>query len=217
MRRLVIFDLDGTLIETVGDLAASCNAILRRHELPEHSFEEYRHFVGNGVKKLVERALPDSWREEEQVERLCREFIDYYTAHIDCHSYCYEGVRELLGELIRRGVQLAVVSNKFQQGTSLLIGRLFPEIPFLAVFGHSEEHPLKPDPRADLEVMRLAGVAPAETIHVGDTATDICAAIAAGALPVGVSWGFRTREELLKAGAHCVIDTPSQLLDLLTL
>lgn len=215
MKRLVIFDLDGTLLETVGDLAASCNAILERHGLPVHSFEAYRSFVGNGVRKLVERALPEPWREAERVEQLCAEFIAYYTAHIDCHSYCYEGVRELLSELTRRGVKLAVVSNKFQQGTSLLIERLFPEVRFVAVFGHSEEHPLKPDPGADLEVMRLAGVLPEQTIHVGDTATDIRAALAAGAMPVGVSWGFRTSEELLEAGARVVIDHPLELLDLL--
>lgn len=216
MKRLVIFDLDGTLLETIGDLAASCNAILRRYDLPEHDYAAYRRFVGNGVRKLVERALPETWRTPERVKRLRDEFVAYYTAHIDCHSYAYEGIRELLQELVRRGVQLAVVSNKFHTGTSLLIERFFAEIPFVAIFGQREGVALKPDPTADLEVMQLAGAAPEETIHLGDTASDVKAAQAAGVMAIGVSWGFRSREELLQEGAEVVIDRPEELLDLLS-
>lgn len=212
MIKLVIFDLDGTLLETVGDLAASCNAVLRRYGLPEHDYAAYRRFVGNGVRKLCERALPEQWRTEAQIDRIRDEFVAYYTAHIDCHSYAYEGISYLLEELVARGIKVAVVSNKFQQGTDLLIRKFFPEIPFVAVFGNRPEVPLKPDPAADLEVLRLAGVAPEEALHLGDTASDIRAAKAAGIGAVGVSWGFRSREELLEAGADRVIDRAEELL-----
>ncbi len=215
MIKLVVFDLDGTLLETIGDLGASCNAVLRRYGLPEHTYEEYRHFVGNGVRKLCERALPEAWRSPERVEQVRREFVEYYTTHIDRHTVAYPGIPQLLERLLERGVQVAVVSNKFQQGTSLLIERFFPGIPFVAVLGQCEGVPLKPDPTADLQVLSRAGVAPEEALHVGDTATDIAAARAAGMGTVGVTWGFRSREELLSAGADAVIDHAEQLLDLL--
>ncbi len=213
--KLVIFDLDGTLLETVGDLAASCNAVLRSHSLPVHDYAAYRRFVGNGVRKLCERALPEELRSDDRIDRLRDEFVAYYTAHIDCHSYAYEGIDELLAELVARGVKIAVVSNKFQRGTELLVERFFANIPFVALFGNRPEVPLKPDPAADCEVLRLAGVTPDQALHVGDTASDIKAARAAGVGAVGVSWGFRTRDELIEAGAERVIDHPSELLALL--
>lgn len=216
MIKLVIFDLDGTLLETVGDLAASCNAVLRSHGLPEHDYAAYRRFVGNGVRKLCERALPEALRTEEQIDRVRDEFVAYYTAHIDCHSYAYEGIFDLLEALVARGVKVAVVSNKFQQGTELLVQKFFPTTPFAAVFGNRPEVPLKPDPAADFEVLERTGVSPCEALHVGDTASDIRAAKAAGIGAVGVSWGFRSREELLEAGADVVIDHPRELLDLLS-
>ncbi len=215
MIKLVIFDLDGTLLETVGDLAASCNAVLRRRSLPEHDYAAYRRFVGNGVRKLCERALPEALRTEALIDTLRDEFVAYYTAHIDCHSYAYAGIPELLRELVARGVKVAVLSNKFQQGTELLIRKFFPEIPFLAVWGNRPEVPLKPDPWADRELLTLAGVAPEEALHVGDTASDIRAAKGCGIGAVGVSWGFRSREELLEAGADRVIDRAEELLALL--
>lgn len=215
MIKLVIFDLDGTLLETVGDLGASCNAVLRRYGLPEHDYASYRRFVGNGVRKLCERALPAQLRTEERIDRFRDEFVAYYTTHIDCHSYAYEGISNLLEELVARGVKVAVVSNKFQRGTELLIERFFPRIPFVAVLGNREGVPLKPDPTADLEVLARASVAAAEALHVGDSGTDIAAAHAAGLGAVGVSWGFRTREELLEAGADVVIDRAEELLSLL--
>lgn len=216
MIKLVIFDLDGTLLETVGDLAASCNAVMRSHGYPEHDYAAYRRFVGNGVRKLCERALPEAERSDELIDRIRDEFVAYYTAHIDCHSYAYEGILPLMEELHRRGVGLAVVSNKFQQGTELLIERFFPHLHFVAVWGNRPEVPLKPDPQADLAVLALAGVAPSEALHVGDTASDVKAALAAGVGAVGVSWGFRSREELFEAGAEWVIDRPEELLDLLS-
>lgn len=212
MIKLVIFDLDGTLLETVGDLGASCNAVLRRHGLPEHDYASYRRFVGNGVRKLCERALPESLRTDARIDAFRDEFVAYYTAHIDCHSYAYEGIMDLLAQLTARGVKVAVVSNKFQQGTELLVERFFPDIPFVAVLGNRAGVPLKPDPTADREVLAKAGVEAREALHVGDSGTDIAAACAAGIGAVGVSWGFRSRAELLEAGADIVIDRAEELL-----
>ena len=130
MTRLAIFDLDGTLLNTIGDLAVSCNAVLALRGLPQHSYEDYCRFVGNGIMRLVERALPEALRTPYTVDAVRRDFVAYYLAHIDEHTLPYEGIPELLAELQRRGVRLAVASNKFQAGTEKLIGRYFPDIRF---------------------------------------------------------------------------------------
>ena len=129
MTRLAIFDLDGTLLNTIGDLAVSCNAVLALRGLPQHSYEDYCRFVGNGIMRLVERALPEALRTPYTVDAVRRDFVAYYLAHIDEHTLPYEGIPELLDELQRRGVRLAVASNKFQAGTEKLIGRYFPRHP----------------------------------------------------------------------------------------
>ena len=123
MTRLAIFDLDGTLLNTIGDLAVSCNAVLALRGLPQHSYEDYCRFVGNGIMRLVERALPEALRTPYTVDAVRRDFVAYYLAHIDEHTLPYEGIPELLAELQRRGVRLAVASNKFQAGTEKLIGQ----------------------------------------------------------------------------------------------
>ena len=146
MTRLAIFDLDGTLLNTIGDLAVSCNAVLALRGLPQHSYEDYCRFVGNGIMRLVERALPEALRTPYTVDAVRRDFVAYYLAHIDEHTLPYEGIPELLDELQRRGVRLAVASNKFQAGTEKLIGRYFPDIRFDVVLGQRPDVPLKPDP-----------------------------------------------------------------------
>ena len=132
---LVIFDLDGTLIDTIGDLAVACNAVLALRGLPQHSYEEYCHFVGNGIMRLVERALPEPLRTPETVAAVRADFVKYYTEHIDAHTKPYAGIPELVAELVRRGVRLAVASNKFQAGTEKLVRLFFPGVEFAAVFG----------------------------------------------------------------------------------
>ena len=122
---LVIFDLDGTLLDTIGDLAVACNAVLGVRGLPQHTYEEYCHFVGNGILRLVERALPEPLRTPETVAAVRADFVKYYTEHIDAHTRPYDGIPELIAELARRGVALAVASNKFQAGTEKLIGGAF--------------------------------------------------------------------------------------------
>ena len=213
MTRLAIFDLDGTLLNTIGDLAVSCNAVLALRGLPQHSYEDYCRFVGNGIMRLVERALPEALRTPYTVDVVRRDFVAYYLAHIDEHTFPYEGIPELLAELQRRGVRLAVASNKFQAGTEKLIGRYFPDIRFDVVLGQRPDVPLKPDPAAALNIAKELGIAPADFWYLGDTPTDLATCRGAGMNFIAVAWGFRSRQELSEAGAERIVDTPAQALE----
>lgn len=212
---LVIFDLDGTLLDTIGDLAVACNAMLALRGLPQHSYEEYCHFVGNGILRLVERALPEVLRTPENVAAARADFVKYYIDHIDCHTKPYAGIPELLAELTRRGVRMAVASNKFQEGTSKLIARFFPGVEFVAVFGQRPDVPLKPDPAVVDEILARARTPKERVLYVGDSGVDMQTARAAGVRSAGVTWGFRDREELQAAGACYLVDRPEQLIALL--
>lgn len=211
MTRLVIFDLDGTLLDTIGDLAVSCDAVLERHGLPRHSYEAYRGFVGNGILRLVERAIPEELRTPERVAAVRRDFVDYYTEHIDAHTHPYDGIPELLRDLADRGVGLAVASNKFQAGTEKLVRLFFGDIRFVAVLGQREGVPLKPDPAVVREILVKTGVAPGETLYVGDSGVDMRTAAAAGIRSVGVAWGFRSRAELEESGAWRIVEHPAEI------
>lgn len=211
--RLIIFDLDGTLLDTIGDLAVACNAVLAARGLPQHTYEQYRRFVGNGIMRLVERALPETLRTPETVAAVRADFVKYYTEHIDTHTKPYAGIPELLAQLVRRDIRLAVASNKFQAGTEKLIRRFFPDISFAAVLGQREGVPLKPDPAVAEEILAATGVARDRTLFVGDSGVDMLTAAAAGVRSAGVTWGFRERAELLEAGAWRIVDRPEALLE----
>ena len=213
--RLAIFDLDGTLLDTIGDLAVACNTVLALRGLPQHSYAEYCGFVGNGIMRLVERALPEPLRTPENVALARADFVRYYTEHIDTYTRPYEGIPALLAELTRRGVQLAVASNKFQAGTEKLVARFFPDIRFAAVLGQREGIPLKPDPAVAEEILTLTGVARDEALFVGDSGIDILTAQAAGIRSAGVAWGFRARAELEEAGADHIVERAEELLAIL--
>lgn len=215
MTRLVIFDLDGTLLDTIGDLAAACNTVLERRGFPCHTYEQYCGFVGNGVMRLVERALPEADRTPETVAAVRADFVKHYTEYINRYTKPYEGIPELLAELTRRGVRMAVASNKFQAGTEKLVRLYFPGVAFDPVLGQRPDVPLKPDPAVVVEILALTGVARDEVLYVGDSGVDMQTATAAGVRSVGVTWGFRTRGELEQSGAHHVVDTPDEILELL--
>ena len=212
---LVIFDLDGTLLNTIGDLAVACNAVLAMRGLPQHTYDEYCHFVGNGIMRLVERALPEELRTPYTVAAVRADFVKYYTEHIDVYTKPYEGIPELVAEIARRGVRIAVASNKFQTGTEKLIRLFFPGVEFAAVFGQREGVPLKPDPAVVEEILALTGVAKERVLYVGDSGVDMQTAVAAGVRSVGVTWGFRERAELEEAGARHIVDSPAGILELL--
>lgn len=213
---LVIFDLDGTLLNTIGDLAASVDYVMRSRNLPEHSDAEYRNMVGGGIKRLVERALPTHLAEDESyVEECVTQFRRYYVDNIDRHTHPYEGMRELLAELRQRGVAVAVASNKFQHGTERLIGKFFGDIEFVAVEGNREGEPLKPDPRIVDKIIDIAGTKRERTVMVGDSGIDIRTAAAADIASIGVAWGFRFADELYAAGATTVVTKTEELRTLL--
>ena len=213
---LVIFDLDGTLLNTIGDLAASVDYVMRSRTLPEHTDAEYRQMVGGGIKRLVERALPASLASDDAyVEECVAQFRRYYVDNIDRHTVPYEGMHELLKELTACGIKVAVASNKFQHGTDRLVAKFFGDIAFVAIEGNREGAPLKPDPAIVHNILREAGVEPSQAIMVGDSGIDIRTAAAAGIASVGVAWGFRFAEELYDAGATDVVTTTPALRALL--
>ena len=212
---LVIFDLDGTLLNTIGDLAAACNVVLGKRNLKQHTYEEYCSFVGNGILRLVERALPEELRTPEFVAEVRNDFVAYYTAHIDEFTKPYDGMQELLRELRRRGVKVAVASNKFQAGTEKLVGLFFRDVDFVGVLGQRPNVALKPDPQIVEDLLSVSGVAREKVLYVGDSGIDMQTAHAAKVRACGCSWGFRRREELAEAGADYIVDHAEEILALL--
>lgn len=214
-KRLAVFDLDGTLLDTIGDLAEACNHMLGLRGLGSHTCEEYRKMVGNGILRLVERALPESLRTPEYVAEARRDFLAYYIDHIDRHTHPYDGIREVLHSLQNNGWVLAVASNKFDAGTKKLIANIFPEVYFKAIYGNREGFPLKPDAALLELIMKECDATAETTFMIGDSGVDIQTAKAAGVRSVGCSWGFRPRTELEEFGADFIVDTPSELLQIL--
>ncbi|MBR5686389.1 MAG: HAD-IA family hydrolase [Prevotella sp.] len=191
--KLVLFDLDGTLLDTIDDLSDAVNHAMRLRGFPLHTRDEYMKMVGNGIRNLVIRALPDDRKDDETlVDEALADFKAYYTAHIDKHTRPYPGMQQLLRQLSENGVQMAVISNKFQEGTDYLIRKFFPEIPFVVVLGNRPGFPLKPDPEIVHEVLRKAGLAQEDAIMVGDSQTDMKTAENGGIRAIAVSWGYRS-------------------------
>ena len=189
--KVVIFDLDGTLLDTLEDLAAAVNHALALRGFPPHTLAEYRQMVGHGVRNLVAQALPEESREDAVIDTCLDAFKAYYTAHIDVHTRPYPGMQELLRTLHARGVRLAVASNKFQSGTEYLIRRFFGDVPFVAILGNREGYPLKPDPGIVGEILHQAEAVPTEAVLIGDSATDMKTAANGGIPAIAVTWGYR--------------------------
>ena len=213
--KLIIFDLDGTLLNTIGDLAVGCDHMLSLRGLPTHTYEQYCSFVGNDILRLVERALPEELRTEEYVKAARKDFVEYYIDHIDLKTIPYDGMTELVEELRQSGAKLAVASNKFQAGTEKLIQKFFPEVEWVEICGNREGVPLKPDTALVDLILDKAGVERKNCYMVGDSAVDILTAQNAGIHSIGVSWGFRSREELEQAGAEQIADTVEELKSML--
>ncbi|WP_129648620.1 HAD family hydrolase [Bacteroides salyersiae] len=211
MKKLVIFDLDGTLLNTIADLANSTNYALKVLGYPIHEPDKYNFMVGNGINKLFERALPDGEKTEENVLRVRQEFVPYYDQHNADKSRPYPGVTELLETLQTAGMQLAVASNKYQTATEKLIAHYFPNIKFTAVFGQREGIPVKPDPIIVKEILQIAKVQEEETLYVGDSGVDMQTAINAGVTSCGVTWGFRPRTELESFHPDHIVDNAEEI------
>ena len=215
MKKLAIFDLDGTLIDSIADLGAATNYALSFYGLQTHPLDSYRMRVGNGVNKLIERALPESERSPERVAQLRQDFTRYYNDHCTDRTRPYNGITELLKDLQTENVAIAVASNKYQHATEKLVRHFFPDINFLAICGQRDGIPIKPDPSVVFEIIGKAAVAKAQVIYIGDSGVDIETARRACVDSVGVSWGFRTPAELAQAGAGTIVDTPDQIFNLI--
>jgi phosphoglycolate phosphatase len=214
MIRLVIFDLDGTLLDTIADLAAATNQALAHFGYPTHPTEAYRFFVGNGINKLFERALPEADRTEENVLRIRSRFVPYYDVHNADLSRPYPGVTEVLQQLTADGVKVAVASNKYQSATQKLVAQYFGGIPFVEVLGQRDGIAPKPDPTIVFDILRTAGVAKEEVLYVGDSNVDMLTARQAGVAVCGVTWGFRPRTELEAHHPEYLVDEAAEILDI---
>ena len=262
MKKLVIFDLDGTLVDSLEDLGAAVNYALALRGLPQHTDDEYRRMVGHGVRNLVRQALERSLAapeagaasgavsqaapeagavsmaaigagdaagspaetgtvSDELIAECLADFKGYYSSHIDVHTRPYPGIRELLSELHRRGVLLAVATNKFQSGAEHIVREFFPGIPFVAILGNRDGYPLKPSPEIVEEVLQQGRLSREEAVLVGDSPTDMRTAHNGGIDSIAVSWGYRTREDLLTVLAESdslsfpIVDSVSDLASLL--
>lgn len=215
MKKLVIFDLDGTLLNTIADLAAATNQALQQEGFPTHETDAYRFFVGNGINKLFERALPEQERTEENIVKIRSLFIPYYDVHNADLSRPYPGIPELLAALQQKGIMLAVASNKYQVATRKLIAHYFPQISFVEVLGQREGIPAKPDPSIVNDILAKAEVKHEEVLYVGDSNVDMQTAHNAGVTAVGVAWGFRPRTELEALHPAHIIEKAEELLLLL--
>lgn len=212
MMRAVIFDLDGTLLDTLEDLKDSLNVVLDKKHLPERTLEEVRQFVGNGIHNLIERAVPEG-TSGEVVEQIFLDFRKHYLAHCQDKTCAYPGIPELLEELERRGVSMAIVSNKADAAVKELAKTYFPKVK--VAIGEREGIARKPAPDSVFEAMRSLGAAGGETLYVGDSDVDIATAENAGLPCVSVTWGFRKEEFLRSLNPAYVIHQPGELLELL--
>ena len=213
MKHAVIFDLDGTLLNTLGDLRAATNHALEVRGLPPHSMEEIRQFIGNGIRLLIRRAMPEGTPEAE-IDAALDDFKAYYAAHIHDRTVPYDGIPQLLTALRKRGIKVAVLSNKIDSASQQLIEYFFPEKTDV-VFGEHVGVPRKPDPTSCRMVMQQLGVQPEQVLYVGDSGTDMQTAKNAGLYAVGVTWGFRSKEVLLENGADVLVHRPEQILQIL--
>lgn len=213
--KVVIFDLDGTLLNTIGDLGAACNHVLRHYGYPQHTFDQYKLMVGNGITKLIERALPADHRSEEEVVEARTLFLPYYQQHIADLTRPYGGVAELLEKLQKQGIKVAVASNKFESGTRRLIAEQFASIEFAAVMGQNDFRPVKPDPQIVTDILEKCNQHSSEALYVGDSGVDMTTARNAGVVSAGVTWGFRSREELEANGAKYIVDDCEELATLI--
>ena len=214
MKKLVIFDLDGTLLNTIADLGAASNYALEQCGFPTHPISAYPLYVGSGIRKLLERVLPESSRNAEQVETMRTYFMEYYGKHMTDATEPYPGIIELLQQLTQRGIAIAVASNKYQSAVEYLIGHYFPGLPWAAVEGQKEGVPVKPDPSIVFEILAKCPVAKVDVLYVGDSGIDMETARRACVESAGVTWGFSPASELSEHLAGHIVDTTSQLLRL---
>jgi phosphoglycolate phosphatase len=214
MTKLVIFDLDGTLINTMEDIAGACNHALEARGHPQRRLDEFNMLVGRGVQNMLRGALPEDQRTDEMTAKMYSHFVPYYNEHICDRTKPYPGMYETLDALAAKGIAFAVASNKYQEGTELLMGKLFGRYNFVSILGQREGKPIKPDPQIVIDAMEAAGCTDRnEVIYCGDSDVDMQTGINAGVRTIGVTWGFRTREELAAYSPWKLIDRAEEIVE----
>ena len=211
----IIFDLDGTLLNTIEDLADSMNQVLAEYNFPIHDTDKYFYFIGNGARTLVERALPEDQRNENDISRYLMRYRDIYREKWNVKTKQYAGIEELLSKLKVLNLPMAILSNKPHSDVKKCVDYFFENSAFSIIAGQKDFIPHKPEPDGVHLIIEELKVKPENCLFVGDSSVDMKTAKASGTKAVGVSWGFRSKEELLENGADFIIDEPLDLLSLL--
>ena len=214
MIKAVLFDLDGTLVNSLCDLANSTNYALNQFGYPPHETEKYKYFVGDGMPKLIERVLPDNKRDDKTQKEVLELFLSHYAKHFVDETVVYDGIEALLEGISKSGIKTAVISNKAQFMAEAVVDKLFGQR-FNIVCGKQAGFPAKPDPTLTLKVIEELKIKPNECLFVGDSGMDMAVAVNADCIGVGVLWGFRTKEELEQNGAKYIVSNPSEILDII--
>ncbi len=215
LKKLVIFDLDGTLVDSIEDLADGVNYALKKHNLSTNTLSDYYYFVGNGMEHLVRSALREKGSDDELYKAVRADFDSYYEKHSNDKTRAYEGMEELLKKLSEKEIATAVLSNKAQVYLGAILRKAFPQHSFKAEFGQRDGVERKPHPQALFMLMEELGFKKEDCVLIGDSDVDIITAKNAGIDSIGVLWGFRTREELLEAGAENLVKNSEELLKLI--
>ncbi len=213
--KAVLFDLDGTLLDTLDDLADSMNRVLTLMKFPLHPAAAYKYFVGDGMEELARRVLPETARDNQNIQRCIDNMKQEYGEHWADRSKPYAGIREMLNSLQKEGIRLVILSNKPDNFTKATVGHFFGKDMFEFVAGARPEIKKKPDPAGAISIAGKIGLNPSQFLYLGDTATDMNTAVRAGMFPLGALWGFRTADELRESGARGLLETPGEILNYL--
>ncbi len=214
MIKAVLFDLDGTLVNSLEDLADAVNLGTASLGYPVHEVEEFKYFVGDGIPMMIKRALPSEHRDDETVAEVRKIFDERYSIHYADKTYAYDGMIELVDTLKNEGYMVAVVTNKAQDMADIVVKGLYGDR-FDLIFGQRPGIPAKPDPTAAIMAMQQLGVKPEECVFIGDSGMDVATAVNSGAVPVGELWGYRKEDELLENGAKYIISSPDELMEII--
>jgi len=214
--RGVIFDLDGTLLDTIADLAYSVNSVLARHGYRKHPVEAYKQFIGDGMTMLMQRAVGDT-RSDEEIAKLVAELKDEYAKNWNKETRPYPGIHELLQELSHKNIAMSVFSNKSHEFTIAMVQYYFPDIAFSVMLGLQDSIPRKPDPYGALFIARTMGIEPSQIAMIGDSATDIQMAHKCGMYSIGVSWGYRPLDVLIQHNPHAIAHIPEDIMRIIML
>lgn len=211
----IIFDLDGTLLNPIYDLGNSVNAVMETFGYPCHDYDVYKLKIGHGFRNLIEVSLPEDKRTEEQIDQGLKLFLETYDKTYKDKTVPYDGIPQLVDKLYQKGIILGVNSNKRTDYTESLVDKFFSHIPFVAVYGERQGIPKKPDPTTALEIAEMMNLKPEEVLYIGDSKTDMITGQNAGMDTIGVTWGFRDRQELESNGGTYVVDSPEEILNII--